>query len=196
LTEAVRRRPYRIILFDEVEKAHNDVFNILLQVLDEGRLTDGQGHTVDFKNTVLILTSNLGSDVIATHPAGTPSEILFPLVMDRVRGAFRPEFINRLDEILLFNPLSRDQMAAIVDIQLKRLHALLAGRDITLTVTEAAKTWLAERGFDPAYGARPLKRVIQRHVQDPLAEAILRGTLPDHTAVTVDVGENGLRVVV
>lgn len=195
LTEAVRRRPYRVILFDEVEKAHNDVFNILLQVLDEGRLTDGQGHTVDFKNTVLILTSNLGSDVIASHPHGTPSEIIFPLVMDRVRGAFRPEFINRLDEILLFNPLSRDHMAAIVDIQLKRLHTLLAGRDIALTVTDQAKAWLAERGFDPTYGARPLKRVIQKNVQDLLAEAILRGTLSDHSTAALDVQGDALALV-
>ena len=195
LTEAVRRRPYRVILFDEVEKAHNDVFNILLQVLDEGRLTDGQGHTVDFKNTVLILTSNLGSDVITSHPHGTPSDIIFPLVMDRVRGAFRPEFINRLDEILLFNPLSRDQMAAIVDIQLKRLHTLLAGRDIALTVTDPAKAWLAARGFDPHYGARPLKRVIQKHVQDLLAQAILSGTLADHTTVVLDVQGDGLGLV-
>jgi ATP-dependent Clp protease ATP-binding subunit ClpB len=195
LTEAVRRRPYRVILFDEVEKAHNDVFNILLQVLDEGRLTDGQGHTVDFKNTVLILTSNLGSDVIASHPNGTPSEIIFPLVMDRVRGAFRPEFINRLDEILLFNPLSRDHMAAIVDIQMKRLHNVLAARDIALTVTDPAKAWLAERGFDPTYGARPLKRVIQKNVQDLLAEAILRGTLSDHSTAALDVQGYALALV-
>ena len=195
LTEAVRRRPYRVILFDEVEKAHNDVFNLLLQVLDEGRLTDGQGHTVDFKNTVLILTSNLGSDIITNQPVGTSNDIILPLVMDRVRATFRPEFINRLDEILLFNPLSRDQMTIIVDIQLQRLHKLLANRDIKVVVTDTAKEWLANRGYDPAFGARPLKRVIQRNVQDPLAEAILRGTIHDHASVTVDVKDDGLVIL-
>ncbi|MCA3270118.1 MAG: ATP-dependent chaperone ClpB [Alphaproteobacteria bacterium] len=177
LTEAVRRRPYQVVLFDEVEKAHPDVFNILLQVLDEGRLTDGQGRTVDFKNTILVLTSNAGSDIIAEQPAGTSDEIIRPLVMDKLRGLFRPEFLNRLDEVLFFRRLEAGQMGAIVDIQLKRLAALLSDKGIALDVNPAARAWLAKAGYDPVYGARPLKRVIQREVQDALALKILSGDL-------------------
>ncbi len=196
LTEAVRRRPYQVILFDEVEKAHPDVFNILLQVLDEGRLTDSQGHTVDFRNTILVLTSNLGSEVIAAQSEGTPEEQIRPLVMDAVRRAFRPEFINRLDEILLFNRLQRSHMIGIVGIQLSRLHKLLADKRITLTVHEAAKAWLAEQGFDPQYGARPLKRVIQKHLQDALAQRVLQGDIGEGDTVTVDAASDGLSITV
>jgi ATP-dependent Clp protease ATP-binding subunit ClpB len=196
LTEAVRRRPYQVILFDEVEKAHPDVFNILLQVLDEGRLTDSQGHTVDFRNTILVLTSNLGSEVIAAQSEGTPEEQIRPLVMDAVRRAFRPEFINRLDEILLFNRLQRSHMIGIVGIQLSRLQKLLADKRITLTVHEAAKAWLAEQGFDPQYGARPLKRVIQKHLQDALAQRVLQGDIGEGDTVTVDAASDGLSITV
>ncbi len=191
ITEAVRRRPYQVILFDEVEKAHPDVFNILLQVLDEGRLTDGQGRTVDFRNTLIILTSNLGSAVLAEHP-GEPSEQVREQVMDVVRGAFRPEFLNRLDEILLFRRLSREDMSGIVKIQLKRLLTLLKDRNITLELDELALTWLGDQGYDPVYGARPLKRVLQRHLQNPLAEMILSGSLHDGQTVTVSVDKKGL----
>src|SRR5262249_21392462 len=177
LTEAVRRRPYQIVLFDEVEKAHPDVFNVLLQVLDDGRLTDGQGRTVDFKNTLIVLTSNLGSDYLANQPEGQDSSAVKDQVMEVVRGHFRPEFLNRLDEIILFHRLTRKQMNSIVDIQLKRLTALLADRKIKLVFNSEAKTWLADRGYDPVYGARPLKRVIQRSVQDPLSELILAGKI-------------------
>jgi ATP-dependent Clp protease ATP-binding subunit ClpB len=186
LTEAVRRRPYQVILFDEVEKAHPDVFNILLQVLDEGRLTDSHGRTVDFRNTILVLTSNIGSDVLAEQPEGASDEVLRPLVMDRVRRVFRPEFINRLDEILIFRHLSRADMGGIVDIQLRRLEALLAEREIALEVTPAARDFLADAGFDPMYGARPLKRVIQREIQNPLAERVLRGDVRDGETVRID----------
>ena len=192
LTEAVRRRPYQVILFDEVEKAHPDVFNVLLQVLDEGRLTDGQGRVVDFKNTLIILTSNLGADVIALDDGAELSPRTKDKVMEVVRGHFRPEFLNRLDEILLFRRLSRDNMAAIVGTQLKRLYALLTDRKITLDVTPAALEWLAEAGYDPVYGARPLKRVIQRTLQNPLAQEILSGKILDGQTVTVDAGREGL----
>ncbi len=192
LTEAVRRRPYQVVLFDEVEKAHADVFNILLQVLDEGRLTDSHGRTVDFRNTLIILTSNLGSEILNEQPYDTPEEILRPLVMDKVRQHFRPEFINRLDEILLFNRLTQAQMAGIVTIQLKRLETLMSERSLTLSVAEEARDWLARQGYDPTYGARPLKRVIQKYLQDPLAEKILRGELKEGTMVTVTAGETGL----
>lgn len=192
LTEAVRRRPYQVVLFDEVEKAHADVFNILLQVLDEGRLTDSHGRTVDFRNTLIILTSNLGSEVLNEQPYDTPEEILRPLVMDKVRQHFRPEFINRLDEILLFNRLTQAQMAGIVTIQLKGLETLMSERSLTLGVTEEARDWLARQGYDPTYGARPLKRVIQKYLQDPLAEKILRGELKEGTTITVTTGEAGL----
>lgn len=187
LTEAVRRRPYQVVLFDEVEKAHPDVFNILLQVLDDGRLTDGQGRTVDFTNTVMIMTSNLGAEHLVAMEDGQDVESVRPLVMNAVRAAFRPEFLNRLDEILLFRRLGREQMTGIVDIQLDYLHKLLAGRHIGLTVNEDARKWLADLGYDPAYGARPLKRVIQTELQNRLAELILEGKVEDGSAVLVGV---------
>jgi ATP-dependent Clp protease ATP-binding subunit ClpB len=192
LTEAVRRRPYQVVLFDEIEKAHPDVFNVLLQVLDDGRLTDGQGRTVDFRNTLIILTSNLGAEYLAALPDGDSVELVRGKVLDAVKAAFRPEFLNRLDEILLFSRLERGQMAAIVDIQMGRLEKLLKDRDITLVLTPKAREWLAKEGYDPAYGARPLKRVIQREVQDKLAEALLAGTILDGQTVQVDAGDGGL----
>jgi ATP-dependent Clp protease ATP-binding subunit ClpB len=194
LTEAVRRRPYQVILFDEIEKAHPDVFNVLLQVLDDGRLTDGQGRTVDFRNTLIVLTSNLGSEVLANLPEGADVAEARESVMESVRAAFRPEFLNRLDEILLFRRLSRRDMTAIVDIQLQRLNKLLADRKIILDIDEAAKSWLAAAGYDPVYGARPLKRVIQRALQNPLAEQILEGGITDGETVKVGVGEGGLAI--
>jgi ATP-dependent Clp protease ATP-binding subunit ClpB len=192
LTEAVRRRPYQVILFDEVEKAHPDVFNVLLQVLDDGRLTDGQGRTVDFKNTLIILTSNLGSDILASQGEGESVEAVRDQVMEVVRGAFRPEFLNRLDEVTLFHRLGREHMAGIVDIQVKRLVKRLADRKITLDLEDDARAWLAKVGYDPVYGARPLKRAIQKYLQDMLAEAILEGTVKDGDTVTVSAGEDGL----
>jgi ATP-dependent Clp protease ATP-binding subunit ClpB len=195
LTEAVRRRPYQVILFDEVEKAHEDVFNILLQVLDDGRLTDGQGRTVDFKNTIIVLTSNLGSEVLAAQPDGEDVMMAEAAVMRVVRGHFRPEFLNRLDEVILFRRLQRSDMATIVDIQLRHLEALLADRKISLHLDQAARDWLANEGYDPVYGARPLKRVIQRSLQNRLASAILAGAIHDGETVTVGVGEDGLTVV-
>ncbi len=194
LTEAVRRRPYQVILFDEVEKAHPDVFNILLQVLDDGRLTDGQGRTVDFRNTIIVLTSNLGSQFIAELEEGHSVKEVEPQVMEVVRASFRPEFLNRLDEILLFNRLNREHMNGIVEIQLKRLEKLLEERQITLELEEAAKQWLADRGYDPVYGARPLKRVIQKHLQDKLATMILEGKVMDHSNVTVTAHDLGLQI--
>ncbi|MGF1631651.1 MAG: ATP-dependent chaperone ClpB [Kiloniellaceae bacterium] len=192
LTEAVRRRPYQVVLFDEVEKAHPDVFNILLQVLDDGRLTDGQGRTVDFRNTLIILTSNLGSEILSSQPEGQDSTAVRDQVMEVVRRAFRPEFLNRLDEILLFHRLTRGQMTGIVEIQLGRLHAMLADRKITLKLDEKAKAWLADKGYDPVYGARPLKRVIQRELQNPLASLILEGKIGDGDTVSVSAGPEGL----
>ncbi|HUB96650.1 MAG TPA: ATP-dependent chaperone ClpB [Stellaceae bacterium] len=192
LTEAVRRRPYQVILFDEIEKAHPDVFNVLLQVLDDGRLTDGQGRTVDFRNTLIVLTSNIGSEVLASLPEGRDISTVRERVMEMVRAAFRPEFLNRLDEILVFRRLSRDDMTGIVDIQLARLDKLLADRKIVLKLDDAARRWLAETGYDPVYGARPLKRVIQRSLQNPLAEAILEGRIADGETVPVTSGEGGL----
>jgi ATP-dependent Clp protease ATP-binding subunit ClpB len=192
LTEAVRRRPYQVILFDEVEKAHPDVFNVLLQVLDDGRLTDGQGRTVDFRNTLIVLTSNLGSDALANLPEGADIEKARPMVMEAVRAAFRPEFINRLDEVLLFRRLSRDDMKGIVLIQLEHLKALLADRKIVLEIDGAAAAWLATAGYDPVYGARPLKRVIQREMQNPLAQQILEGRIPDGSVVHVTASPLGL----
>ena len=189
LTEAVRRRPYQVILFDEVEKAHPDVFNVLLQVLDDGRLTDGQGRTVDFRNTLIVLTSNLGSEHLAAAPEGANADVLESKVMEAVRAAFRPEFLNRLDEILVFHRLRRDQMADIVKIQLKHLEKLLADRHITLELDDKALEWLAAAGYDPAYGARPLKRVIQRSLQNPLAERLLAGDIHDGERVSVTVNE-------
>jgi ATP-dependent Clp protease ATP-binding subunit ClpB len=179
LSEAVRRRPSQVVLFDEVEKAHPDVFNVLLQVLDDGRLTDSQGHTVDFRNTLIIMTSNLGSEALAAQPEGEDSSAARDQVMAAVRATFRPEFLNRLDEILLFHRLDRAHMAGIVAIQLEQLSEILAQRKITLSLDQGARAWLAERGYDPVYGARPLKRVIQRELQNPLAGLILEGRVGD-----------------
>jgi ATP-dependent Clp protease ATP-binding subunit ClpB len=192
LTEAVRRRPYQVILFDEVEKAHEDVFNILLQVLDDGRLTDGQGRTVDFRNTIIVLTSNLGSDILAAQAEGEDVRMAEAGVMARVRDHFRPEFLNRLDEIVLFRRLQRADMATIVTIQLRHLEALLADRNIRIGLDQAARDWLADAGYDPVYGARPLKRVIQRNLQNPLAGLILEGAVRDGEAVQVTASEAGL----
>ncbi|MCC2601521.1 ATP-dependent chaperone ClpB [Sphingopyxis yananensis] len=194
LTEAVRRRPYQVVLFDEVEKAHSDVFNILLQVLDDGRLTDGQGRTVDFTNTLIILTSNLGSNAIAALPDDADVSQAEPAVMEVVRAHFRPEFLNRLDEIVLFNRLAQQHMAGIVDIQLARVQRLLNDRKIILDVTDAARAWLGRVGYDPVYGARPLKRAVQRYVQDPLADLILRGDALDGSTVKVDEGDGELKL--
>ena len=179
LTEAVRRRPYTVVLFDEVEKAHPDVFDILLQVLDEGRLTDGQGRTVDFRNTILILTSNLGA-------GGTREQM-----MDAVKAAFKPEFVNRLDDVVIFDPLSKEQLTSIVDIQIGSLQKRLAARRLTLIVDDAAKVWLAERGYDPAYGARPLRRLVQQAIGDQLAKKLLAGDVRDGDAVVVGVADDG-----
>ncbi len=184
LTETVRRRPYAVILLDEVEKAHPDVFNVLLQLLDDGRLTDGQGRTVDFRNAVVIMTSNLGSQHILD--VTLEPEALRDRVMADVRAYFKPEFLNRIDDVVIFDRLAKDQLAAIVDIQLERLRARLADRDITVEVTDAGKAWLADRGYDPIYGARPLKRVIRQEVENRLAKAILDGQVRDGDAVTVD----------
>jgi ATP-dependent Clp protease ATP-binding subunit ClpB len=192
LTEAVRRRPYQVVLFDEVEKAHGDVFNILLQVLDDGRLTDGQGRTVDFTNTIIVLTSNLGSQYIAGLGDDDPVEKVEDQVMDVVRAHFRPEFLNRLDEIILFHRLGAAHMAPIVDIQVARIGKLLKDRKITLDLTDGARAWLGRVGYDPVYGARPLKRAVQRYLQDPLADMILRGDVPDGSTVRVDEGDGGL----
>ena len=194
LTEAVRRRPYQVVLFDEVEKAHPDVFNVLLQVLDDGVLTDGQGRTVDFKQTLIILTSNLGAQALSQLPDGADSAQAKRDVMDAVRAHFRPEFLNRLDETIIFDRLARGDMAGIVSIQLKRLEKRLAGRNITLDLNEAATKWLADEGYDPVFGARPLKRVIQRALQDQLAEMILAGDVMDGDTITVSAGADGLIV--
>ncbi len=192
LTEAVRRRPYQVILFDEVEKAHGDVFNVLLQVLDDGRLTDGQGRTVDFSNTLIILTSNLGSQYLANMAEGDDVASVEPQVMEIVRSHFRPEFLNRLDEVILFHRLGQAHMAPIVDIQVSRVDKLLADRKIVLDLTDAARAWLGRVGYDPVYGARPLKRAVQRYLQDPLADMILRGEVKDGTTVKVDEGDGKL----
>ncbi|WP_406870928.1 ATP-dependent chaperone ClpB [Thioclava sp. 'Guangxiensis'] len=194
LTEAVRRRPYQVVLFDEVEKAHPDVFNVLLQVLDDGVLTDGQGRTVDFKQTLIILTSNLGSQALSTLPDGTDGAQAKAQVMEAVRAHFRPEFLNRLDEMVIFDRLSRDNMDGIVTVQLARLETRLGHRKIGLALDDAARTWLADKGYDPVYGARPLKRVIQRYLQDPLANLILSGDVLDGSTVTVTAGPDGLSV--
>jgi ATP-dependent Clp protease ATP-binding subunit ClpB len=192
LTEAVRRKPYQVVLFDEIEKAHPDVFNVLLQVLDDGRLTDGQGRTVDFRNTMIIMTSNLGAEYLTSLGEGEDTDSVREQVMGVVRSAFRPEFLNRVDEIILFHRLKRGEMGAIVDIQLERLKTLLADRKIVLELDGDARHWLAERGYDPVYGARPLKRTIQRYVQDPLAEKILSGDIPDGSVVKVLEGSDRL----
>ena len=192
LTEAVRRRPYQVILFDEIEKAHPDVFNVLLQVLDDGRLTDGQGHTVDFRNTLIVMTSNLGADFLVNQPDGEDTDAVRDQVMGVVRAAFRPEFLNRVDEIILFHRLKKSEMGRIVDIQMTRLQKLLDDRKIVITLEPSARDWLAEKGWDPAYGARPLKRVIQKFVQDPLAEMILAGTIKDGEKVKISGDKLGL----
>ncbi|WP_128255116.1 ATP-dependent chaperone ClpB [Falsirhodobacter deserti] len=192
LTEAVRRRPYQVVLFDEVEKAHPDVFNVLLQVLDDGVLTDGQGRRVDFKQTLIVLTSNLGAHALSVLPDGGDSSAARAAVMEAVRGHFRPEFLNRLDETIIFDRLGRADMSGIVDIQLRRLEARLAQRKIALDLDAAAKDWLAEEGYDPVFGARPLKRVIQRHIQDPLAEMILSGDVGDGQTIHISAGAEGL----
>ncbi len=195
LTEAVRRRPYQVILFDEIEKAHPDVFNVLLQVLDDGRLTDGQGRTVDFKNTLIIMTSNIGAEYLVAQKDGEDSEAVREYVLAEVKLKFRPEFLNRIDEIILFHRLKREQMGKIVDIQLGRLTKLLADRNITIDLDDSARTWLANRGYEPAYGARPLKRVIQKFVQDPLAEAILSGRVKDGEIVSLTVRNGDLVLI-
>ena len=192
LTEAVRRRPYQVVLFDEIEKAHPDVFNVLLQVLDDGRLTDGQGHTVDFRNTLIVMTSNLGSQFLVDQPEGQDSDAVKDQVMAVVRASFRPEFLNRIDEIILFHRLKRSEMTRIVDIQMGRLGKLLEDRKITIVLEPAAREWLAEKGWDPAYGARPLKRVIQKSIQDPLAELVLAGTVKDGDRVVISASKQGL----
>tara|TARA_R110002051_G_scaffold67368_5_gene121914 strand:+ start:1940 stop:4540 length:2601 start_codon:yes stop_codon:yes gene_type:complete len=192
LTEAVRRKPYQVVLFDEIEKAHPDVFNVLLQVLDDGRLTDGQGRTVDFKNTIIIMTSNLGADYLTALGENEDVDSVREQVMDVVKASFRPEFLNRVDDIILFHRLARNEMGTIVDIQMKRLVSLLAERKIAITLNPDAREWLANKGYDPVYGARPLKRVIQKFVQDPLAEQILGGQIPDESTVAVDAGTDRL----
>ena len=192
LTEAVRRRPYQVVLFDEIEKAHPDVFNILLQVLDDGRLTDGQGRTVDFKNTLIIMTSNLGAELLVMQQEGEDSSAVYAEVMNVVRGHFRPEFLNRIDEVILFHRLRRIDMGSIVEIQFNRLTKLLDDRKIKLHPDAKARDWLADRGYDPAYGARPLKRVMQKELQDALAEKILAGDILDGATVTVSADDKGL----
>ncbi len=194
LTEAVRRRPYQVVLFDEVEKAHPDVFNVLLQVLDDGRLTDGQGRTVDFRNTLIIMTSNLGSEFLANQAEGEDVEAARPMVMDVVRSHFRPEFLNRIDEIILFKRLGRAEMDNIVRIQLQRVEKLLADRRMTLALEDSALAWLGDKGYDPVYGARPLKRVIQKELIDPIARKLLAGDIEDGSVIAVSAGEDGLTI--
>jgi len=194
LTEAVRRRPYQVVLFDEIEKAHPDVFNVLLQVLDDGRLTDGQGRTIDFRNVLIVMTSNLGAEYLVGQKEGEDTSAVRGEIMETVRSHFRPEFLNRIDEIILFHRLARENMAAIVDIQMRRLGALLEDRKITLQLDEAGREWLANTGYDPAYGARPLKRVIQKNIQDPLAELILAGEIADGTAVPITAVNGALMI--
>jgi len=193
LTEAVRRRPYQVVLFDEIEKAHPDVFNVLLQVLDDGRLTDGQGHTVDFRNTLIVMTSNLGAELLVNQPEGEDTDAVRDQVMAIVRASFRPEFLNRVDEIILFHRLQKSEMARIVDIQMVRLGKLLEDRKIAIKLEPSARDWLADKGWDPAYGARPLKRVIQKSVQDPLAEMILSGRIKDGEKVVLSASKQGLK---
>ncbi|MFA7414645.1 MAG: ATP-dependent chaperone ClpB [Rhizobium sp.] len=192
LTESVRRKPYQVVLFDEIEKAHPDVFNVLLQVLDDGRLTDGQGRTVDFKNTIIIMTSNLGAEYLTALGENEDSDSVRDQVMNVVKASFRPEFLNRIDEIILFHRLRRDEMGSIVDIQMHRLVALLADRKITIELGDDARAWLADKGYDPVYGARPLKRVIQKYLQDPMAERILSGSIQDNSTVAVSAGSDRL----
>jgi ATP-dependent Clp protease ATP-binding subunit ClpB len=194
LTEAVRRRPYQVVLFDEVEKAHADVFNVLLQVLDDGRLTDGQGRTIDFRNTLIIMTSNLGSQFLAELADDQDVETARPAVMEVVRHHFRPEFLNRIDEIILFKRLGRAEMDDIVRIQLQRVEKLLADRRMSLSLDPAALHWLGDRGYDPVYGARPLKRVIQKDLIDPIARKLLAGELEDGAVIDVHAGGDGLEI--
>jgi ATP-dependent Clp protease ATP-binding subunit ClpB len=194
LTESVRRRPYQVVLFDEVEKAHPDVFNVLLQVLDDGRLTDGQGRTVDFRNTLIIMTSNLGSEYLSTQAEGEDVEAVRPMVMDTVRRHFRPEFLNRIDEVILFQRLGRAQMDSIVSIQLQRLEARLAERRMAISLDSSALHWLGEQGYDPVYGARPLKRVIQKALVDPIARKLLAGDLTDGSVIDVHAGDGKLSI--
>ena len=194
LTEAIRRRPYQVVLFDEIEKAHSDIFNVLLQVLDDGRLTDGQGRTVDFKNVLIIMTSNMGAEVLASQPENQDSDAVRDEVMTAVRAQLRPEFINRIDEILLFQRLSREHMGAIVEIQLGQLHTMLVDRKIELVLDKEAREWLADKGFDPVYGARPLRRVIQNDLQNPLALALLEGRISDGNKVLVSVRDGGITI--
>jgi ATP-dependent Clp protease ATP-binding subunit ClpB len=190
----VRRRPYQVVLFDEVEKAHPDVFNVLLQVLDDGRLTDGQGRTVDFRNTLIIMTSNLGSEYLANLADGDEVETARPNVMDVVRRHFRPEFLNRIDEIILFKRLGRGEMDSIVRIQLQRVEKLLADRRMSISLDPAALHWLGDRGYDPVYGARPLKRVIQKELIDPIARKLLAGELEDGSVIDVHAAGDGLEI--
>jgi len=190
LTEAVRRRPYAVVLFDEIEKAHSDVFNIFLQVLDDGRLTDGQGRTVDFKNTVIIMTSNAASHILK-QMTGRPDASIRDAVMSELDNTFRPEFLNRIDEIVLFHSLTQAHITRIVDVQLKRLHSLLAARHISLELSDRAKVYLAARGYDPVFGARPLKRAIQRDLQDPLSLYLLQGQIKDGANLYVDATDDG-----
>jgi ATP-dependent Clp protease ATP-binding subunit ClpB len=194
LTESVRRRPYQVVLFDEVEKAHPDVFNVLLQVLDDGRLTDGQGRTVDFRNTLIIMTSNLGSEYLSTQGEGEDVETVRPMVMETVRRHFRPEFLNRIDEVILFQRLGRAQMDSIVSIQLQRLEARLAERRMAISLDPSALHWLGEQGYDPVYGARPLKRVIQKALVDPIARKLLAGDLTEGSLIDVQAGDGKLSI--
>jgi ATP-dependent Clp protease ATP-binding subunit ClpB len=194
LTEAVRRRPYQVVLFDEIEKAHPDVFNVLLQVLDDGRLTDGQGRTVDFRNTLIIMTSNMGAEYLAAQGEGEDTDAVRPQVMDVVRRSFRPEFLNRIDEIILFKRLARVDMGAIVRIQLERVEKLLADRRMAIALDDGAMHWLAEKGYDPVYGARPLKRVIQKDLVDPIARKLLAGELEDGSVIQVRAGDGALEI--
>jgi ATP-dependent Clp protease ATP-binding subunit ClpB len=196
LTEAVRRRPFSVILFDEVEKAHHDVFNVLLQVLDDGRLTDSQGRTVDFKNTVLIMTSNIGSpQILEAQQNGSSYEDVRAVVIGELRRHFRPEFLNRVDETVVFHPLQTDQLTKIVEIQLERLRSRLAERRITLVLSQPALRHLAERGYDPVYGARPLKRLIQQEIETPIARQLIKGELKDGDTATIDMKKEGLVIV-
>jgi len=195
LTEAVRRHPYSLVLFDEFEKAHPEVSNLLLQMLDEGHLTDSQGRKVDFRNTIVIMTSNIGADILASLPEGSSSSSARDSVMERVRGTLRPEFINRLDEIIMFNRLSRDDMGAITEIQMREVTDLLAKKKIVMNVEDSAKKILSKEGYDPIYGARPLKRVIQEHVVNPLATHILDGTLEEGDVVTLTENDGAIRLV-
>jgi len=187
LTEAVRRRPYSVVLLDEIEKAHRDVFNVLLQVLDDGRLTDGQGRTVDFTNTIIVMTSNIGSQMIQQIASeGGKAEEIEEAVREILKEKFLPEFLNRIDETIVFHPLTREQIGKIVELQLKRLEATLAERDLRVEITDAAKKAIANEGYDPIYGARPLKRVIQQRLQNPLSTELLKGQIPEHGGVRID----------